>query len=89
MIFIGMESDLDMNDPFFQYTHEEKMQMTDDEFFALLEESNEYVDKKYSALNEEQESYPRFDSIEELRAYYNCRPLDEVINNCYKLFDNK
>ena len=82
-----MERNLDMNDPFFQYTHEEKMQMTDDEFFALLEESNKYVEKKYSVLNEEQKSYPRFNSIEECMEYYDAIPLDEAINNCYKLFD--
>lgn len=82
-----MNRNVDMDDPFFKYTHEEKMQMTDDEFFALLEESNEYVRKKHKLLKENPR--PKFNSIEEFRAYYNCRPLDEVINNCYKLFDNK
>lgn len=74
-----------MKDPFFKYTLEEKKQMSDDAFFALLEESNEYVDEKYRVLNEEQESVPKFNTIEELRAYYNCRPLDEVITNFNKI----
>ena len=83
-----MKRNVDMDDPFFKFTHEEKMQMTDDEFFDLLEEHNEYVDKKYSTLNEEQESYPKFNSIEECMKYYDAIPLDEFINNCHKLFDS-
>ena len=76
---------IDMNDPFFQYTDEEMDQMTDDEFFALLEERNRYVRKKHSILKETPR--PKFNSIEEYMEYYDAIPLEDVVNNLNKLFD--
>ena len=73
------------DDPFFRYTDEERMNMTREEYCALIEESNEYVRKKHSQINEQKS--PRFNTIEELGAYYKCRPLDEVVNNMNKLLD--
>ena len=73
------------DDPFFRYTDEERMNMTREEYCALIEESNEYVRKKFEQ-SKEQEA-PRFNTIEELRAYYNCIPLDEAVKNMNKLFD--
>lgn len=29
---------------------------------------------------------PKFDTIEELESYYNCRPLEEVVKDVYKMF---
>ena len=78
----GMERN---DDPFYKYTKEERMNMTQEEYCALIEARNEYVRKKHNQINE-QES-PRFNTIEELRAYYKCRPLDEVVNNMNKLFN--
>lgn len=65
-----------MNDPFFRYTIEELQNMSHEEFCAVIEESNEYVRKKHSRINEQE--MPRFNTIEELRAYYDCMPFDEI-----------
>lgn len=74
------------DDPFFRYSLDEKKKMTQEEFFALIEESNDYVLKAHSQINEG--VAPKFNTIEELRAYYNCIPLDEVLNNMDKLFED-
>ena len=73
-------------DPFFKYTLEEKSKMTREEFCALLRESNEYVRKKHSQLNEQKP--PRFNTVEELRAYYDCMPLDEAIKSIDSFIQN-
>lgn len=75
-----------MNDPLFKYTTEEKRNMTQEEFCALIRESNEYVEKQFGKLNEQKP--PKFNTIEELRAYYHCMPLDEAINNWDSLFED-
>ncbi|MBQ2046670.1 MAG: hypothetical protein II260_05720 [Muribaculaceae bacterium] len=73
------------DDPFFKYTVEELKNMTHEEFCALLEESNEYVRKKWK--EEKDQETPHFNSIEELRAYYNCIPFDEAVKRMNKLFE--
>ena len=80
-----MRGNADYNDPFFKYTIEEKSKMSQEEFCALMEEHNEYVRKKHSKLNEQE--MPKFNTIEELRAYYHCMPLDEAINKMDQLFN--
>ena len=72
--------------PLFDYSIEECANMPIEEFDRLLEEDNEYVERKYAILNESNEPEPEFNSIEEARAYYHSKPLDEVINNAYKMF---
>lgn len=74
------------DDPFFKYSLEELRNMTREEFCAIIEESNEYVRKKHSQINEEVP--PKFNTIEELRAYYKCIPLGEAINKLDKLFND-
>ncbi len=74
------------DDPFFKYSLEELRNMTREEFCAIIEESNEYVRKKHSQINEEVP--PKFNTIEELRAYYKCIPLEEAINKLDKLFND-
>ncbi len=74
------------DDPFFKYSLEELRNMTHEEFCAIIEESNEYVRKKHSQINEEVP--PKFNTIEELRAYYKCIPLEEAINKLDKLFND-
>mgnify|MGYP003298974758 CR=1 FL=1 len=74
------------NNPFYRYTHEERKKMSWDEYCALIEERNEFIRKKYSQINED--VAPKFNTIEELRAYYNCIPFDEAVNNMNKLFEN-
>lgn len=61
---------------FFQYTDEERRSMTREEYCSLIEEHNKYVRKKHSQLNEQVP--PIFNTVEDLRAYYNCLPLDEA-----------
>ena len=73
------------DDPFFRYTVEELQNMSHEEFCAVIEESNEYVRKKFDK-SKGQET-PRFNTIEELRAYYNCIPYEEAVKNMNKLFD--
>lgn len=73
------------DDPFFRYTVDELQNMTHEEFCAVIEASNEYVRQKFEQ-SKEQEA-PRFNTIEELRAYYNCIPFDDFVNNANKLFD--
>ena len=73
------------DDPFYRYTKEERMNMTREEYCALIEERNEFVRKKYSQLNKQE--MPRFNTIEEFRAYYDCIPFDEFVNNTNKMFD--
>lgn len=73
------------DDPFFKYTVEELKNMTHEEFCALLEESNEYVRKKWE--EEKDQETPHFNSIKELRAYYNCIPFDEAVKRMNKLFE--
>lgn len=78
----------DMGNPLSQYTIEECAKMSPEEFDALLEADNEYVRQKYAKSNEREESKPVFNSIEEVIAYYDAIPLDEVLNNIDKLFKN-
>ena len=72
--------------PFSRYTQEEIDRMSDDEFFALMEEHNAWVRKHYAQLKESNKPRPKFNTIEELEAYYNCRPLEEVGKDAYKMF---
>lgn len=74
------------DDPLFMRSKEERMNMTIEEYCALLEERNEYVRKKRNQINEQEA--PKFNTIEELRAYYKCMPLNEAENKLNKLFDN-
>lgn len=78
-----MESpyDLHMNDPFSKYSLDEIKQMSEEDFASLMEESNRYVHEKHRILQESNHEVPKFNTIEELRAYYHCRPLDEAINS--------
>lgn len=85
MIFIGMAGEIDYNDPLFKYTTEEKRNMSREEYCALIEESNEYTRKQFGKLNEQKR--PKFNTIEELRAYYHCMPIEEAVNNLNKLFN--
>lgn len=73
------------DDPFFRYTVDELQNMTHEEFCAVIEESNEYVRKKHNQINEQE--MPRFNTIEEFRAYYDCIPFDDFVNNTNKLLD--
>lgn len=75
------------DDPFFKYSVEELQNMSREEFCAVIEESNEYVRKKYSQINEQ--IIPKFNTIEELMAYYDCIPLDDMLNNLNNLLDKK
>ena len=72
------------DDPFFKYTREERRNMTREEYCALLEERNEYVHKKWE--EEKDKETPHFNTIEELRAYYNCIPFDGVVKEMNELF---
>lgn len=76
---------VDYNDPFFKRTDEERRNMTQEEYCALIGESNEYVRKKHRKPNERE--MPTFNTIEELRAYYHCMPLEEAFNKLNQLFD--
>ena len=73
------------DDPFYKYTKEERMNMTCEEYCALIEARNEYVRKNFDQSKGKEA--PRFNTIEEFRAYYNCIPLDEAVKNTNKLFD--
>lgn len=73
------------DDPLFRYSDEELMNMTIEEFCTILEERNDYVDKKHSQINEQ--VAPKFNTIEEFRAYYKCMPLDDAVNKLYKLLE--
>ena len=73
-------------DPFFKYTLEEKCKMTREEFCALIKEHNEYARKQHSLLKEQKP--PRFNTVEELRAYYDCMPLDEAIKSIDSIIKN-
>ena len=85
MIFIDMKDGIDYNDPFLKYTDEERRNMTKEEYCALMEESNEYARKQFGKLNEQKP--PKFNTVEELRAYYHCMPLEEAINKMNQLFN--
>ena len=76
---------IDKEDPFFRYTSDELKNMTHEEFCAVIEESNEYVRKKWE--EEKDQEMPHFNTIEELRAYYNCIPFDEAVKRMNKLFE--
>ena len=71
-------------DPFFKYTLEEKSKMSREEFKALLRESNKYVRSEFERLKDLET--PKFNTVEELRAYYHCCPLEEVVKEIDKLF---
>lgn len=73
--------------PLAKYTIEECANISQEEFYELLEADNEYVRQKYEKKKASNEPRPTFNSIEEARAYYHSRPLDEVVKNVYKLFD--
>ena len=74
------------DDPLFKHSTEECRKMTREEYCALVEEHNKFVRKKHSQINEEVP--PKFNTIEELRAYYKCIPLEEAINKLDKLFND-
>ena len=72
--------------PLSRYTIEDCANMPVEEFDRLLREHGAYLRKKYAILSESKEPRPTFNSIEEARAYYHSKPLDEVIKNAYKMF---
>ena len=76
-------------DPFFKQTDEERRNMTQEKYCALIEESNEYVLHRHQFGIPNENDMSRFSTLQELLDYYDAIPLDEAINNCYKLFDNK
>lgn len=80
-----MNHGIDYNDPFFQYTNEERRNMTREEYCALIEEHNKYVRKKHSQLNEQKP--PKFNTSKELLDYYDAIPFEEAVNNMNKLFN--
>ena len=73
--------------PLSRYTIEDCANMPVEEFDRLLEEHNKYVERKYAILNESNEPEPEFNSIEEIMEYYDAVPMEDVINNVYKMFD--
>lgn len=77
-----------MDRPLAKYTLEECSKMTLEEFEAILEADNEWVRRHYSKLNEgdNNEEVHNFNSLEELRAYFHCKPLSEVINKGCEMF---
>lgn len=77
-----------MDRPLAKYTIEECSKMTHEEFEAILEADNEWVRRHYSKLNESDnnEEFHNFNSIEELRAYFHCKPLSEIINKGSEMF---
>lgn len=81
-----MKKNSDYNDdPFFQYSDEERQNMTEEEYCALIEEHNKYVRKNHMLLNEEVP--PKFNTIEELMEYYDAIPFDEAVNKLNELFN--
>ena len=72
--------------PLSRYTIEECANMPVEEFDRLLEEDNEYVERKYARLQESNEPRPTFNSIEEFMEYYDAIPMEDVVNNAYKMF---
>ena len=74
------------DDPFFRYSVEELRNMSHEELCNVIEESNKYVRKKRRQINEHE--MPRFNTIEEFRAYYKCMPLEEAVNKLNKLFND-
>ena len=76
-----------VEDPFFKYTDEERCNMTREEYCSLIEEHNEYVRQKHQFAQLHENEIPKVNIIEELRAYYNCMPLDEAENKMNSLFD--
>lgn len=75
------------SDPLFQFTDEERRDMTREDYCTLIEEHNAYARNLFGKLNEGKE--PKFNTIEELMAYYDCIPLKDAINNLDQLFNDK
>ena len=71
-------------DPMSKYTIEECSKMSHEKFEALLEEHNKYVRAEFERLKDVE--VPKFNSMEELRAYFQCSPLEEVVKEIDKLF---
>ena len=72
--------------PLSRYTIEDCANMPVEEFDRLLEEHNKYVERKYAILSESKEPRPTFNSIEEIMEYYDAIPMEDVVNNAYKMF---
>lgn len=72
--------------PLSRYTIEDCANMPIEKFEALLEANNEWVREHYAQLKESNKPRPKFNTIEELDAYYNCRPLEEVLNKANEMF---
>lgn len=88
MIFIDMKNRENIGvSPLSRYTIEECANMSQEKFYRLLEEHGAYLRKKYAILNESNEPEPEFNSIEEIMEYYDAVPMEDVINNAYKMFD--
>ena len=79
------KNNLYSEDPFFQYTSEERRNMTQEEYCALMEQHNEYARKQFGKLNEQE--MPRFNTLQELLEYYDAIPFEEAVNNMNKLFE--
>ena len=79
------KNNLYSEDPFFQYTSEERRNMTQEEYCALMEQHNEYARKQFGKLNERE--MPRFNTLQELLEYYDAIPFEEAVNNMNKLFE--
>ena len=73
--------------PLSRYTIEDCANMPVEEFDRLLREHGAYLRKKYAILNESNEPEPEFNSIEEFMEYYDAIPMEDVVNNAYKMFD--
>ena len=73
--------------PLSRYTIEDCANMPVEEFDRLLEEDNEYLRQKYARLQESKKPRPTFNSIEEFMEYYDAIPMEDVVNNAYKMFD--
>lgn len=84
-----MESpyELQMNDPFVQYSLEEIKLMNEDEFALLMERHSKYVRDKHRLLQESNHQVPKFNTLEELMEYYDAIPLDDAINNWDSFFE--
>lgn len=61
--------------------------MSEEEFCALMEADNEWVRQYHARLDESDQKIPEFDSIEELRAHFNCHPLDDILKDTQDLFE--
>ena len=72
--------------PLANYTIEECANMPIEQFETLLEADNEWVRKHYAQLKENNNPRPKFNTIEELDAYYGCHSIEECFNKANEMF---